>query len=427
MCCGFLVATAKVGKKAMMERSDGIDSVQREIDPPDLSGSLSGQTLHLVPAGLVSGMAAAAALEQGQARLLAGGPLAFTACEVMICQGERVTATMLPLNRLRTWAARRGKNMIRGIDSRLDRLSAPRLPFAGLSLDRPRLMGVINVTPDSFSDGGAFANPYLAIFHALRLKEAGADIIDVGGESTRPNACPVAPAEEIDRVVPVVRSLAERGVLVSIDTRHAAVMDAAIKAGAAIVNDVSALTGDPESLPLVATRKVPVILMHMQGEPHTMQENPQYRLAPLDICDALAERVAACERAGITRADICVDPGIGFGKTVAHTLDIMGRLSVLHVLGCGLLLGVSRKSFIARISAAEPPQARLPGSLAATLAGLDQGVGIVRAHDVAETRQAANVWQALRTGTFPPCPPQDVVSYPGVCETMTPRNRLPHG
>ncbi|KAF0114456.1 MAG: dihydropteroate synthase [Rhodospirillaceae bacterium] len=360
--------------------------------------------IYLVPTGLISGATAKIALQLGQARPLAGGPLAFTACEVMIRQDETLASSVLPVNDVWGWAARRNAVVARRIDSLLAYLAAPRPPFAGLLLDRPRLMGVVNVTPDSFSDGGAFTNPYLAIFHALRLWEAGADIIDVGGESTRPGARPVALAEEIRRVVPVVRALAERGVRVSIDTRHAAVMTAALDAGAALVNDISALTGDPESLKVVVRRKAPVILMHMQGEPRTMQDNPCYQFAPLDICDALAERLSTCVQAGIDRANICVDPGIGFGKTVAHNIDIMGRLSVLHMLGCGVALGVSRKSFIATVSSVEPPQARLPGSLAATLVSLDQGVTLVRTHDVAETLQAIKVWQALHTKTFSPSP-----------------------
>ncbi|VBB68990.1 Dihydropteroate synthase [invertebrate metagenome] len=377
-----------------MDRSHACSNVS---GPSNGHAKRAKNTFYLVPIGLLSGDIAEIAVKLGRARLLVGGPLAFTACEVVARQGETIRSAVLPLDEVQAWAAR--ENATQWIHTLLDRLSSRRPPFSGFSFERPRLMGVVNVTPDSFSDGGTLVNPRLALAHALRLKAAGADIIDVGGESTRPGACSVAPAEEIERVVPVIQALAERGVVTSIDTRHAAVMAAALEAGAAIVNDVTALTGDPLSLPLVASRKIPVILTHMQGEPHTMQRNPQYSLAPLDIYDMLAERLTVCLRAGLTRAGICLDPGIGFGKTVRHNLEILGRLAVLHTLGCCLMLGVSRKSFIAGVSAAEPPGARLPGSLMAALAGLDQGIGLIRVHDVAETFQAVNVWQAMRTAT----------------------------
>ena len=267
--------------------------------------------------------------------------------------------------------------------------------FAGLSLDKPRLFGVINVTPDSFSDGGEALALSEALKRGRAMLDDGADILDVGGESTRPGAEPVSAEEERARVVPVVKGLSEMGALVSIDTRRAEVMAAAIDAGAGVVNDVTALTGDQDSLGLVADRGVAVVLMHMQGEPGSMQENPQYENAAEDVFGTLKARFEACEEAGIRRHRIAVDPGIGFGKTVDHNLEILNRLDIYRGLGLPVLLGVSRKSFIAKLSCGEAPKDRVPGSLAAVLAAWAQGVRMFRVHDVAETRQALAVAQAI--------------------------------
>jgi dihydropteroate synthase len=267
--------------------------------------------------------------------------------------------------------------------------------FAGLPLTRTLLMGVINVTPDSFSDGGEVLDAAAAVARGLAMLEDGADILDVGGESTRPGATPVTEAEEIARVVPVVGGLAAAGAPVSIDTRRPAVMEAAIASGARIVNDVTALTGDPRSCRLIAETGASVILMHMQGEPATMQLAPHYEGAAREVHAWLAERVAACEAAGIGRGRIAVDPGIGFGKTVDHNLDILAALDRYAGLGCALVVGVSRKSFIGRLSRGESPKQRLPGSLAAALAAVARGAHILRVHDVDETRQALAVWHAI--------------------------------
>ena len=267
--------------------------------------------------------------------------------------------------------------------------------FAGLSLDKPRLFGVINVTPDSFSDGGEALALGDALKRGRAMLDDGADILDVGGESTRPEAEPVSAEEERARVVPVVKELSEMGALVSIDTRRAEVMAAAIDAGAGIVNDVTALTGDGDSLGLVADRGVAVVLMHMQGEPGSMQDEPQYENAAEDVFATLKARVEACEKAGIRRDRIAVDPGIGFGKTVDHNLEILNRIDIYDGLGVAVLLGVSRKSFIAKLSRNEAPKDRVPGSLAAVIAAWAQGVRMFRVHDVAETRQALAVAQAI--------------------------------
>jgi dihydropteroate synthase len=267
--------------------------------------------------------------------------------------------------------------------------------FASLSLDRPLIMGVVNATPDSFSDGGLCFEADAAVRHARRLAADGADIIDVGGESTRPGAEPVGVDEECRRVVPIVRALAADGLVVSIDTRRASIMAAAIEAGASIVNDVTALTGDPDALPLVAASSVGVILMHMQGDPRMMQVEPRYADAPRDVYDWLAGRIARCREMGMTPDRIAVDPGIGFGKTVRHNVEILARLWHYRDLDSALVIGVSRKSFIGRLSRDEPPHQRLGGSLAAAVAAVARGADIVRVHDVAATRQALAVWQAI--------------------------------
>ncbi len=256
-------------------------------------------------------------------------------------------------------------------------------------------MGVVNVTPDSFSDGGRWFNTETAIAHGRALCQAGADIIDVGGESARPGAAPLPPDEEIRRTDPVVRALAQSGAVVSIDTRRRAVMESALMAGAHIVNDISALTHDPDSLGLVAQAQALVVLMHMRGEPGTMQRDPVYVSALVEVLEYLEARIAACMVAGIPRSRIVVDPGIGFGKLVRHNLDLLAGIGAFHTLGCGVMVGASRKSTIAHLSRGEPPEARLPGSLAAALFALQQGVQILRVHDVAETRQAIAVWRAI--------------------------------
>ena len=259
----------------------------------------------------------------------------------------------------------------------LQRLRGPRSPLAGLALDRPRLMGVVNVTPDSFSDRGCHADPAAAIAHALRLAAEGADILDIGGESTRPGAGAVDVAAELARVLPVIEGLRGRTrALLSIDTRKA---------------------DDPASLAMAAETGLPVILMHSQGDPRTMQENPSYADVVLDVYDDLERRVAACEQAGIPRSRLVVDPGIGFGKTLSHNLALLSALSIFHGIGCAVALGASRKSFIGHLTGASAGE-RLPGSLAAALAGVAQGVHLLRVHDVAATRQAVAVFEGVGAG-----------------------------
>jgi dihydropteroate synthase len=267
--------------------------------------------------------------------------------------------------------------------------------WAGLSIDRPRIMGVLNVTPDSFSDGGAFVDPQVAIAAGLAMAAAGADIVDVGGESTRPSAQPTSPQTEQARILPVIRALAAAGVCVSVDTRHAATMAAALDAGASIVNDVYALSHDPAAAPLVATRGCPVVLMHMRGTPADMYAQAHYDDVAADVARELGQQVMAAERAGITRDRIAIDPGIGFAKTAEQSVELLRRLPELVQLGFPIVVGVSRKSFLGALAGEGDPRRRLPGSLAAGLFALSQGASILRVHDVAETMQAITVWRAL--------------------------------
>jgi dihydropteroate synthase len=281
-----------------------------------------------------------------------------------------------------------------------DSLTRPRAPLAGLTLDRPRLMGIVNVTPDSFSDGGQFFDPAVAATHGRALVAAGAQIVDIGGESTRPGAADVPETDEIARTAPVIAALraALPGTVLSIDTRKAAVARAALDAGAGIVNDVSALTHDPEVASVVGAAGVPVVLMHARGTPRTMQDDPRYDDVLLDVYDHLALRIAAARAAGIPEDRIVIDPGIGFGKTAAHNLALIRRLSLFHALGCPVMLGASRKRFIGTIAGVPEAGRRVAGSVAVALAGIAQGAQILRVHDVDETRQAAAVWAALIEG-----------------------------
>ncbi len=280
------------------------------------------------------------------------------------------------------------------------RLSIRRPAICGVSLERPAIMGIVNVTPDSFSDGGdrMAMDDALAAIMAMR----DADIIDVGGESTRPGAETVPVSVEIARVVPVIEAARGAGIAIpiSIDTRKAAVAEAALNAGANLVNDVSALTFDPLMAGLVAGRGVPVCLMHAQGEPLTMQDAPYYEDVLLDILEYLETRIRVAEAAGIVRERIIIDPGIGFGKTLQHNLTLLRALSLYHDLGAPLLLGASRKGMIGTIGGAPGVRDRLPGSLAAALYGYAQGAHILRVHDVSETRQALDMRIAMDSGEW---------------------------
>ena len=308
---------------------------------------------------------------------LAGGPLWFERVEHMRRDGFRevISAESIP-------------------ETVLKRLTTPRPPICGIAMDRPSIMGILNVTPDSFSDGGLHQGA--EIENAENLLKNGADIIDIGGESTRPGAAYVSPEEEALRVVPVVKALTAKGIgPISVDTRKASVAKAAMNAGAGLFNDVTALTFDLESLRVAAESNSAVCLMHSVGTPETMQDNPIYNNALLDVYDYLHERVEACVAAGIPRARIMLDPGIGFGKTHAHNIALLRGISLFHGLGCAILLGVSRKGMIGKIADEPNPEQRFAGSIALGLEGLNQGVQMLRVHDIAETKQAIALWSAL--------------------------------
>jgi dihydropteroate synthase len=347
--------------------------------------------LYLRPMGFLYGPTAAAAVAEGVALPLAGGFIAFTAAELIGGGARPFKPRLVPVPELLASADA-------DLGSLIGRVTAPRLPFAGLSLDRPLIMGIVNVTPDSFSDGGLYDTTEGAIVHAAELTAAGADIVDVGGESTRPGSDAVGEDDELARVLPVLEGLAGLHAAISIDTRKGAVARAAAKTGVKIFNDVSALTYDGDSLTAAAETGLAVILMHAKGEPKTMQDDPAYDDVVLEVFDYLEERIAAALAAGIEPARIAADPGIGFGKTMAHNLALLANLSLLHGLGVALLVGASRKRFIRGASGGDSPRAREPGSFAAAIAAAAQGVKILRVHDVAGTRQALEVWQASVTG-----------------------------
>ncbi len=336
----------------------------------------------------------------GKVAQLAGGLCWFSAVELLSVEGnKRAASELVP---------------VEGIEQRLDEpakaqwqaLTAKRPPLQlgerTVRLDQPQVLGVLNVTPDSFSDGGRFADATAAADAGADLAAEGAAIIDVGGESTRPGASPVWEGDETERVVPVIRQLAGSGAAVSIDTRKSEVMTAALGAGARLINDVSALTFDPRSAEVAAAAGVPVVLMHHQGDPETMQESPRYDDVLVEIYQWLEERIAVAEGAGIARSNILVDPGFGFGKTVAHNLELMNGLAILHSLGCPIVLGASRKRTIGALSGEAPADKRLGGSIAFALKAVEQGVQIVRAHDVVETVQSLKVWRGLRDQALTP-------------------------
>jgi dihydropteroate synthase len=279
------------------------------------------------------------------------------------------------------------------------------LHWAGLPLARPVVMGILNVTPDSFSDGGDHRDPARAIEVGLQMHEDGAAIIDVGGESTRPGSQPTDPAEERRRVLPVIRGLAQARCLVSIDTRNASTMRTALDAGAAIVNDISALAHDPAAARVVADAKCAVVLMHTRGTPATMHDLAHYDDVATDVARELLDRVRAAEQAGIDPARIALDPGIGFAKTSAQNAALVARLDRLAALGFPLVVGLSRKRVVGDLTRAIAPKDRMPGSIAAGLFALSRGAHILRVHDVAETVQAVRVWDALTRALDEPAGP----------------------
>ena len=275
--------------------------------------------------------------------------------------------------------------------------TSPQLDCAGriLKLDMPRVMGIVNVTPDSFSDGGAHFDADAAIAHGLKLAEEGADLLDIGGESTRPGAGEVAIEDELRRVIPVIEALAAQlAIPISIDTSKPEVMRAAVEAGAGMINDVFALRRDG-ALDAAAALGVPVVLMHMRGEPRTMQDAPDYDDVVGEVHRFLAERIFAAEMAGVARRNIVVDPGFGFGKTTAHNLQLLAQLRRFTELGVPVLAGMSRKKSIGELTGHEDPRERVFGSVAAHLIAAQNGAMLLRVHDVAATVDALKVWNAV--------------------------------
>jgi dihydropteroate synthase len=321
----------------------------------------------------------------GQVHRLAGGLSFFSAYEVY----EGGTKRLVPVSEIGNHAD----------PLLIERITGARPPLTlgarTIRLDQPQVMGILNMTPDSFSDGGKLdSDPEGAAQAGFAMGDAGAAIIDVGGESTRPGAQPVWEGDEIKRTQPVIERLARGGAVVSIDTRKASVMEAALAAGAVIVNDVSALGFDKQALALMARSTCPVIIMHWpDGKGH---ESTGYANVLTDTYDWLEARIVELEAAGIARSRLIVDPGIGFGKGVAENLTLLNGLAIFHGLGCPVLLGASRKRFIGALAGEAPVSERLPGSLAVALKAAEQGAQIIRVHDVAETMQALKVWRGLR-------------------------------
>jgi dihydropteroate synthase len=353
--------------------------------------------IYLRPIGLFPSAVSDQVDEVWDSLNLAGGWLDFTAIEAIERNGSRIERRIVGLSGFleKDW----GRRTLTAADL-FEAVRAPRPRIAGLALDRPRIMGIVNVTPDSFSDGGKTDTTAAAIAHGLRLVEEGADILDIGGESTRPGADAVSIEDELRRVIPVIEGLSDKAdALISIDTRKPEVMRIAAEAGADILNDVSALTYDPRSLETAAELAMPTILMHAQGDPRTMQQNPTYDNVLLDVFDFLEARVEAAVKAGLGREKIIVDPGLGFGKMLLeHNLPLLSGLTLFHALGAPLMVGASRKGFIGALSGVKAAFERVHGSVAAALMAVNEGAQIVRVHDVGATRQALNVMQAARGG-----------------------------
>lgn len=327
----------------------------------------------------------------GEVARLAGGLLWFSAYELIAVQGgKRVLQRAVPV-----------ADLPEELAPLAARISAPRAALTlgerVLRLDQPQVMGILNVTPDSFSDGDTYyADPDGAAAHGVDMSAAGAALIDVGGESTRPGSEPLWEGDEINRVVPVIERLARSGTAVSIDTRKAPVMEAALAAGAHIVNDVAALLWDPRALDVVVKAQCPVVLMHSPDPAKGPHGGNGYADVLVEVYDWLEARVAAVEAAGVDRGRILIDPGIGFGKSLADNLALINGLALFHGIGCPIVFGASRKRMIGALSNEAPAEARLGGSVALALKAAELGAQIIRVHDVFETAQALRVWRGSR-------------------------------
>jgi dihydropteroate synthase len=348
------------------------------------------------------GFAASPQSEEGDAVRLAGGMVYAHRFAVIARRGGKVVERWRctpetiddVLGRLPDALGAQGEAQWTGL-----RTAHPPLQLGArtVRLDQPQIAGVLNLTPDSFSDGGQFLDrPEEGKRHAAGMLEAGAALVDVGGESTRPGAPAVWEGDEVKRVVPAVEYCAAMGAAVSIDSRRASVIEAALDAGATMVNDVSALRHDPRSLELVAARGCPVVLMHAPGGGDDLHADGDYECVAFDVFDWLRERRDAAIAAGVVQDRIVLDPGIGFGKSIAENLAVLNALPMFHALGCPLMVGASRKRMIGALSNEAPVERRTGGSLALTIAAMDAGVQLLRVHDVFETVQARNVWRGLR-------------------------------
>lgn len=344
--------------------------------------------------------------EEGEAIRLGGGLVYAHRFALILREGDKVTARErvsvsemdAALARLPDDLAAEGAEQWAGLQAMHDPMQCGE---RRIRMDQPQVMGILNVTPDSFSDGGKFLDdPAAAREHAAMMLEAGAALVDVGGESTRPGAPAVWEGDELKRVVPAIESLAAMGAAVSVDTRRVGVMEAALKAGAHVINDVSALRHDPRSLEFAAASGVPVVLMHAPGEAEDLHDCAEYTNPALDVFDWLKARRDAAIAAGIPRERIILDPGVGFGKSLAHNLAVLNALPLYHALGQPLLLGASRKRFIGALANEAPVHKRLGGSVAMAVHGMNAGVQILRVHDVAESVQARDVWRGLRDGAL---------------------------
>ena len=337
--------------------------------------------IYLRPLGLLFGQDAREMIAGGLAFSLGGSPnIAFVAAEEIMRDGKVITRRKFEADELREHAL-------------IQNVTRVRPDFAGLSLDQTRIMGIVNVTPDSFSDGGQFDVAENAIAHGRLMAEQGADILDVGGESTRPGSDEVSVEQERVRIMPVIAALAGEHI-VSVDTRKSVLMAEAAQVGAKIINDVSALGFDPLSASVVANAKLPIVLMHAQGNPRTMQLAPKYDDVALDVYDGLAAQIEKAVAAGISLSHICVDPGIGFGKSFRHNLDLLRQLTLFQGLGVAVLVGLSRKGIVGAVTGEKTAAKRVAGSIGGALQAAIQGAHLLRVHDVVETVQSLAMFNA---------------------------------
>lgn len=356
------------------------------ISIPYLEGNVR---LYLNPLGIIyrdKKSTAAAALP------LAGGALSFMALEIIISSDQhRIFSAVFPVSSISKLRRILPQDLQNRFDFLLFNITEPRLPYSNLNFDRPLIMGILNITPDSFSDGGDTLLADHALMRMDSIVQEGADIIDIGAESTRPESIRITASEELKRLKPILNKLTNIKIPVSIDTQKSIIMKEAIIAGASVVNDVSALRYDKKSLSILQKMEAGVILMHMQGTPSTMQNNPFYKDVILEIFDFLEDRIAYCLQRGLPRYRLFADPGFGFGKTYEHNMMILKNLSFFHGLGVPIVVGLSRKRFLGELTNGSKPKNRLGASLAGAVMAVNQGIQIVRCHDVAATRQALNV------------------------------------